>query len=101
MSLTRFPRSLTAMALISLVLSAVSAFSQTPKPKKVLIETDLEGVDGIYAFDLQCVPWKSPRWAESQKLLTDEINAAVDGLLEAEPRRWWFWTRTPVAAFFR
>jgi len=81
-SQTRFPRPLVVMTLIALVLSAVSALGQAPKPRKVLIETDLEGVDGIYAFELQCVPWKSPRWAESQKLLTDEINAAVDGLLE-------------------
>ena len=42
----------------------------------------MEGVDGIFDFDLQCIPWKSPRWDESRKLLTDEINAAVDGLLE-------------------
>lgn len=42
--------------------------------------TDMEGVDGIFNFDDQCVPFKSPRWAESQKLLGDEVNAAVDGL---------------------
>jgi D-amino peptidase len=42
--------------------------------------TDLEGVDGIYNIELQCEPWKSPRWEESRKLLTGEVNAAVKGL---------------------
>ncbi len=71
-----------AIVLASLLLSAVSIFAQTSRAKKVLVETDIEGVDGIYDFDLQCIPRKSPRWEESRKLLTDEINAAVDGLLE-------------------
>lgn len=73
---------LAVVALASTLLLGVSAFGQTLKPKKVFIETDMEGVDGIYDFELQCIPWKSPRWAESMKLLTDEINAAVDGLLQ-------------------
>jgi D-amino peptidase len=44
--------------------------------------TDMEGVDGIFDSELQCVPWKSPRWEESRKLLTGEINAAVKGLYD-------------------
>jgi D-amino peptidase len=44
--------------------------------------TDMEGVDGIVNVELQCMPWKSPRWEESRKLLTGEINAAVKGLFE-------------------
>jgi D-amino peptidase len=48
----------------------------------VFMVTDMEGVDGIFDQELQCVPWKSPRWEESRKLLTAEINAAVDGLFE-------------------
>ena len=43
--------------------------------------TDLEGVDGIFDFELQCNPYHSPRYEEARKLLTDEVNAAVDGLL--------------------
>jgi D-amino peptidase len=42
--------------------------------------TDMEGVDGLDNCPEQCVPFSSPRWAESQKLLADEVNAAVDGL---------------------
>jgi D-amino peptidase len=60
----------------------VSAGAQSRKPLKVLVITDMEGVDGIFDSELQCIPNKSPRWEESRKLLTGEINAAVEGLLE-------------------
>ncbi len=49
--------------------------------RKVLIMSDMEGVDGIFNWAEQCNPRKSPRWQESQKLLTGEVNAAVEGLL--------------------
>ncbi len=68
------------MAVGIILIVGISASAQTPK--KVYIETDMEGVDGIFDFEMQCIPFKSPRWSESIKLLTDEINAAVDGLLE-------------------
>ncbi len=48
--------------------------------RKVLIMSDMEGVDGIFNWADQCNPLKSPRWQESQELLTGEVNAAVDGL---------------------
>ena len=51
-------------------------------PRKVFVITDMEGVSGIFDTDLQCLPFQSPRFEESRKLLTGEINAAVDGLLE-------------------
>jgi D-amino peptidase len=54
--------------------------AQAAESKKVFIITDMEGVDGIYDSDLQCIPYKSPRWEESHKLLTEEVNAAIDGL---------------------
>jgi D-amino peptidase len=41
----------------------------------------MEGVSGIFDTDLQCLPQQSPRFEESRKLLTGEVNAAVDGLL--------------------
>lgn len=63
-----------------LLASTVLVPAQAVKPKKVFMGTDMEGVDGIFDSELQCVPWKSPRWEESRKLLTDEINAAVEGL---------------------
>jgi len=59
----------------------LNTFGQTSTPKKVFMITDMEGVSGILDSDMQCLPYKSPRWEESHKLLTGEVNAAVDGLL--------------------
>jgi len=64
------------------LLSAVSAWAQAPQGKKVLMITDMEGVSGIFDIELQCEPYKSPRWEESRKLLTGEVNAAADGLFD-------------------
>ena len=61
--------------------SALGAVAQPEKPRKVFMITDMEGVDGIFSTDLQCIPFQSPRFEESKKLLTGEVNAAVDGLL--------------------
>jgi D-amino peptidase len=71
---------LNILTLILLLSAAIPAFAQVRNGKKIFVITDMEGVDGIFNFDDQCVPFKSPRWAESQKLLTGEVNAAVDGL---------------------
>ena len=70
------------LAVITLLVFATNVFPQASKPKKVLMITDMEGVDGIFDEDLQCNPWKSPRWEESRKLLTGEANAAVEGLYQ-------------------
>jgi D-amino peptidase len=70
-----------AVLILALTASVVGA-ADTSKPKKVFMMTDMEGVDGIFSYELQCDPYKAPRWKESLKLLTDEINAAVDGLLD-------------------
>jgi D-amino peptidase len=73
---------------LSLLLAAVGTLTlaswvaaQTEKPKKVYMITDMEGVSGIYDSELQVEPFQSPRWEESRKLLTGEVNAAVEGLL--------------------
>jgi D-amino peptidase len=65
-----------------LLASAVVLGSDSSGAKKVYMITDLEGVDGIFDSELQCIPFQSPRFEESRKLLTGEVNAAVDGLLE-------------------
>jgi D-amino peptidase len=71
------------LLVFAVMLSSVSlAADQTSKFKKVFVITDLEGVSGIVDSDTQCSPYQSPRWEESRKLLTGEVNAAVDGLLE-------------------
>ena len=69
------------LALVGVFVFALSAFAQAPNSRKVFMITDMEGVSGIFDSDLQCMPYKSPRWEESHKLLTGEVNAAVDGLL--------------------
>ncbi|MGH9328384.1 MAG: M55 family metallopeptidase [Terriglobia bacterium] len=57
------------------------ALKPAGKSIKVYMMTDMEGVSGVYDND-QCPPYEGPRWPESQKLLTGEVNAAVDGLFE-------------------
>ncbi|MBI1940830.1 MAG: M55 family metallopeptidase [Acidobacteria bacterium] len=61
---------------------ATTGNAQAPASNKIFMITDMEGVSGIFDTDLQCIPGQSPRFEESRKLLTGEINAAVDGLLE-------------------
>ena len=70
------------MGILLPVSMAAPLFSQ-PTPKKVYMITDMEGVHGIFNWEEQCRPYQSPRWAESVKLLTGEVNAAVDGLMAA------------------
>jgi D-amino peptidase len=75
------------ISVLALLLASTSVLSaQLERVRKVYVVTDLEGVDGIFDFDLQCVPYKSPRYSESQKLLTGEVNAAVEGLLSGGAR---------------
>jgi D-amino peptidase len=65
-----------------LLITAAAGLAQTAKPVKVFMTTDMEGVCGIFDSELQCEPQKSLRWEESHRLLTGEVNAAVQGLLE-------------------
>jgi D-amino peptidase len=74
------PMKLVALAVV-LAACVLTTFAQTSKPKKVFMITDMEGVSGIFDSDMQCLPYKSPRWEESHKLLTGEVNAAVEGLM--------------------
>ena len=76
------------IATVSLLLAVVGTLAlacwgaaQTEKSQKVYMITDMEGVSGIYDSELQVEPFQSPRWEESRKLLTGEVNAAVVGLL--------------------
>jgi D-amino peptidase len=66
--------------IFSILAATAPAGAQGAGTRKVYMITDMEGVDGIFSIEDQCEPFKSPRWAESQKLLTDEANAAVEGL---------------------
>jgi D-amino peptidase len=68
-----------SISLFFLALTALAA-PQSAQSKKVFIITDMEGVDGVFNEDLQVTPNKSPRWEESLKMFTEEVNAAVSGL---------------------
>ena len=70
------------MALAMMVVPVVLAAGQSSGSRRVFVLTDMEGVDGIFSAEDQCVPFKSPRWEESRKLLTGEVNAAVAGLFD-------------------
>lgn len=70
------------LPLALLLVSVVHGPAQTTGAKKVFMITDMEGVSGIFDTELQCLPYTSPRFEESRKLLTGEINAAVEGLFE-------------------
>src|SRR5215469_2832209 len=73
---------LLALAALVLLAATVALGADSPAGTKVYVITDLEGVDGIFESDLQCIPFQSPRFEESRKLLAGEVNAAVDGLFE-------------------
>src|SRR6266851_10443574 len=49
---------------------------------KIFIVTDMEGVGGVNNADEQLLPGQR-RFDESRRLLVGEINAAIQGLLEA------------------
>jgi hypothetical protein len=70
------------LAALFLLVSALASSGQEPAAKKVFMITDLEGVDGIFDSELQCIPFQSPRFEESRTLLTGVVNAAVDALFE-------------------
>jgi D-amino peptidase len=76
----RFLVGVAALTLFSVPGLAASNAAQNQGAKKVFVITDMEGVSGIFDTDLQCLPNQSPRFEESRKLLTGEVNAAVDGL---------------------
>ncbi|MGH9395800.1 MAG: M55 family metallopeptidase [Terriglobia bacterium] len=71
------------LLLAALLGAAIPARAQKPSPRKgqkVLVISDLEGLDGIVDFNLQCVPFKGPLYPESRKVLAAEVNAAIEGL---------------------
>jgi len=50
--------------------------------RSVYMMTDLEGVAGVFSFTLQAYP-DGAYFEDAKKLLTAEVNAAVEGLLDA------------------
>jgi len=58
----------------------LSAYAQTSASQRVFIDADAEGLEGIFNFDYQSDVIRAIRWNETIKIMTGEINAAIDGL---------------------
>jgi D-amino peptidase len=58
--------------------------------ERILIVTDLEGVGGVWDAEEQLLPGQR-RYPESRKLLTGEVNAAVEGLVQAGAKEIVIW----------
>src|SRR2546428_13236800 len=71
------------LTLLLPLLLSVQSPAQTPGTKRAFMITDMEGVTGIFDTELQCLPYKRPRWKESRKLRAGEIIAALIGHFEA------------------
>src|SRR5438874_13081879 len=63
--------------LLATWLLVAACFGQGPQ---ILIVTDLEGVGGVNDPDEQLLPGQR-RYLESRRLLTGELNAAIEGAL--------------------
>lgn len=53
---------------------------------KIFILTDLEGPAMIFAFDQTRLPEAADNMALSKRLLTLEVNACIDGILDSDPQ---------------
>lgn len=53
---------------------------------KIFILTDLEGPAMVFSFDQTRLPEAAERNAQAKRLLTREVNACVDGILDHDPR---------------
>jgi D-aminopeptidase len=74
------------MICVILPVLATTILTQDPgrraSPRKILVIASMEGSDGIFNRQTQLPSLTAPRWQESRKLMTDDVNATVDGLLE-------------------
>jgi len=56
--------------------------AQEVKPRKIFIDADGEGMAGIFHVSTQVMPITAPRYQESRRLVTGELNAAIAGLFD-------------------
>ncbi|MCW5978702.1 MAG: M55 family metallopeptidase [Bryobacteraceae bacterium] len=64
-----------------ILITAIASVAAAQGPR-IFIISDMEGVGGVYSWEEQVAPGQR-RFEESKRLLTGEINAAVEGALEA------------------
>ena len=63
------------------VFACGTSFAQ-PKPLKIFISADMEGVAGVSTWDVQANA-KGREYEEFRRLMTQEVNAAVQGAYDA------------------
>jgi D-amino peptidase len=56
------------------------------KPLKIHIITDLEGAAMVFRFDQTRGDERTPAKVEAMRLLTGEVNACIDGILDVDPK---------------
>jgi D-amino peptidase len=59
---------------------------------RVLISADAEGVTGI--TNTNELLFGRPHYEFMRIMMTDDVNAAIEGAFAAAPPRWWSTTRT-------
>jgi D-amino peptidase len=59
--------------------------SKRKRPLKIHIITDLEGAAMVFRFDQTRVSEPTPAKLEAMRLLTGEVNACIDGILDVDP----------------
>ena len=65
------------VALVLLLFASAALPAERPR---ILIVTDIEGVGGVYDAEEQILPGQR-RFEESRRMLTGEVNAAIEGAL--------------------
>lgn len=56
------------------------------KPLKIHIVTDLEGAAMVFRFEQTRVAEATPAKLEAMRLLTGEVNACIEGILDVDPK---------------
>jgi D-amino peptidase len=59
--------------------------SKRKRPLKIHITTDLEGAAMVFRFDQTRVSEPTPAKLEAMRILTGEVNACIDGILDVDP----------------
>lgn len=66
----------------TMLLTFIFAFAALAQGPRIFIVTDIEGVGGVNSWDEQTAPGQR-RFHEAHRLLAGEVNAAIEGALDA------------------
>jgi D-amino peptidase len=65
------------------ILLAAGSVQAQQKKLKVLISADMEGIGGVSTWEVQAEPGKAREYEKFRRLMTLEVNAAIDGAAQA------------------